>query len=68
MSLNCYRVWMKDGYAGLVNAENEDDAKALAIQIARNAINGAAMTRAEIRQAVTVDYVENLSSPVAAKA
>ena len=32
--MECYRVWMKDGYAGLYDAQDEADAKAQAIKAA----------------------------------
>lgn len=57
----CYRVWMKDGYASLHDAESEDDARQQAIALATKNIQGAAMTSREKREAVTVDYVTNLT-------
>jgi hypothetical protein len=59
--MNCYRVWMKDGYASLQNADDEDEAKRLAVEAAAKSIDGAAMTRTEKREATTVDYLENLT-------
>lgn len=59
--IKCYRVWMKDGYAGLYNAADEDEAKRLAVEAAGKSIEGAAMTKTENREATTVDYLEELS-------
>jgi hypothetical protein len=59
--MNCYRVWMKDGYCSLHNAANEDEAKRLAVEVAGKSTDGAAMTKTEKREATTVDYLENLT-------
>lgn len=59
--LKTYRVWMKDGYCGLYNAADEAVAKAAAVAEARTNCEGAALTPAETRKAVAVDYVEKLS-------
>lgn len=58
----CYRVWMKDGYASLHDAESEAIAKAAAIALATKNTEGLAMTPAERRKAITVDYVTCLTS------
>lgn len=60
--MKCYRVWMKDGYASLHNAESEDDAKRQAIELATKNIAGLAMTPRERRLAVTVDKADCLSN------
>lgn len=60
--MNTYRVWMKDGYSGLENAETEQQAREQAIANVRCNIKGAAMNERERRLAVTVDYVEQLNS------
>ena len=59
--LKTYRVWMKDGFASLQNAESEDDAKAQAIKYFLEGCGGVRMTPAERRKATTVDYAECLS-------
>jgi hypothetical protein len=59
--VNCYRVWMKDGYASLVNAESEIEARSKAAEVATNNVDGLAMTPKEKRDATTVERVENLS-------
>jgi hypothetical protein len=59
---NCYRVWMKDGYASLINAVTEDEAKAEAVRAATATCEGLAMSASEKRAATTVRRVENLSS------
>lgn len=58
----CYRVWMKDGYCGLYNGQNPKQATDKAIAEATVNIKGCAMTPAEKRKAVTVDYFENLTT------
>ena len=57
---NYYRVWMKDGYAIGLNAENEDDARAMAIVKARESTAGCAMNAMDRKQATTVDFVEKI--------
>jgi hypothetical protein len=59
--VNTYRVWMKDGYARIVNAESEDEARGVARELTELDIKGAAMTKSEKRRAVTVDKVEQLN-------
>ena len=59
-NMNCYRVWMRDGYAGLYDALSEDEAKAVALAAALKATKGAAMSQAELKAALTVDRVECL--------
>lgn len=58
--MHCYRVWMKDGYVSLHDAESEDEAKAAAVELTKKNIEGAAMTPAERRLALTVDYADCL--------
>lgn len=58
---NVYRVWMKDGCAGIYNALSVDEAKAVAFRAALKATKGAAMAPAELKRATTVDYVEQLN-------
>lgn len=57
-TMNCYRVWMKDGYAGLYDGETEQGAKDQAVAAAKQSCRGAAMSKAEYRKATTVDYAE----------
>lgn len=57
---HCYRVWMKDGYASLHDAVSEQEARDAAIDVAKKNIQGAAMTSAEKRKAIMVDYVDQL--------
>lgn len=57
---HCYRVWMKDGYASLHDAESEAIAKSAAIKLATESTSGLAMSAADRRKAVTVDYAEQL--------
>jgi hypothetical protein len=52
---------MKDGYARIVNAESEDEARGVARELTELDIKGAAMTKSEKRRAVTVDKVEQLN-------
>lgn len=59
--MNCYRVWMKDGYAGLYNGKTEEDARQQAIAAAQHAIEGLARSPGERRAATTVDYAECLT-------
>ncbi len=61
MARQCYRVWMKDGYAGLYTALSIDEAKAQATAAALESTKGLAMTPAEQRAALAVDYVEELT-------
>ena len=49
MARQCYRVWMKDGYAGLYTALSIDEAKAQATAAALESTKGLAMTPAEQR-------------------
>lgn len=60
--MNTYRVWMKDGYAGLENAETEQQAREQAIENARRNTEELAMSEREKRLAVTVDRCEQLNS------
>lgn len=62
MTVNCYRVFMLDGYCGLYSAENEEAAKETAIKATEVACEGAAMTAAERRRALTVKSVECLTT------
>ncbi len=57
---HCYRVWMKDGYASLHDANDEASAREQAIALATNNTEGAAMTWKERRDACTVDCVDQL--------
>ncbi len=59
--MNTYRVWMRDGYGSLHNAETEENAKAAAVAETQRSIEGAAMTPTEKRAAITVDRVERLN-------
>ena len=59
--IHTYRVWMKDGFAGLYDAETENDAMEKAIEYAKKSIEGCAMSASEKRKAVTVDYLEKLN-------
>lgn len=52
---------MKDGYAGLYNAETEEEAKRLAVEAATRETEHAAMTPREKQVARTVDYADELS-------
>ena len=52
---------MRDGYCGLYDGENEEEARQQAMAAATHAIDGAAMTPGERREAVTVDSVECLT-------
>lgn len=55
-----YQVWMRDGYAGLFNADSEEEACAQAIEAAIDSTEGAVMTPEELKLARTVDYAEQL--------
>lgn len=66
MIANCYRVWMRDGYAGLYDALSIDEAKASAVAAAIKATKGAAMSAAEAKAALTVSHVELLYTGEAA--
>ena len=57
----CYRVWMKDDYAMLVNATSEAHAREQAIEQTKKDCFGAAMTKAERRTALTVARVDCLT-------
>lgn len=52
---------MKDGYASLHNAKDQDDAKRQAIELATKNCEEAAMSKSDRRKATTVDYVNSLS-------
>lgn len=58
--MHTYRVWMKDGYASLHDAETEDEARKKAIALATKNIEGCAMSKQERKDAVKVDYVDQL--------
>ncbi len=58
---HCYRVYMKDGYAGLYDGATPEEAKKQAIEYATKSIVGAAMTPREKRLAVAVDTCEQLN-------
>lgn len=57
MESKFYRVWMQDGYSGLLSGASEAEAKRKAIEEASASIQGCAMTVDEKRQATTVDRV-----------
>jgi len=59
--MNTYRIFMKDGYASLQNAETEQEAREKAVAGAKRSCEGCAMTPAEKRKATTVDSVEKLN-------
>lgn len=59
--MKCYRVWMKDGYAGLYDGENEEEARRQAVEVTKKNIEGCAMSQREKREALTVDYVQCLT-------
>lgn len=58
---HCYRVYMKDGYAGLYDGATPAEAKRQAIEWAANAIKGCAMSALEKKLAVTVDTCTQLN-------
>lgn len=60
-SVNTYRVWMKDGYAGIYNAPDEEDAKRQAKFETAKAIKDCAMSHAEKLLAMQVDQVKLLN-------
>lgn len=60
-SLKCYRVWMKDGCARLVDAKTERKAREIAVSMTAMDIKDLAMTPSEKRRALAVDYVTCLS-------
>ena len=68
--LSCYRVWMKDGYAGLYNAESESDARRQATEWAIASLQEKNCDyrsydrdhgRGAWKKATTVERVEKLS-------
>lgn len=58
--LHCYRIWMKDGYARLLDASTEEEARRIAVEMTTKDVEGCAMSAREKRQALTVDYVDQL--------
>ena len=58
--MNTYRVWMRDGYAGLYNAQSIDEAKAQAVAEAMKSTKGVALSPAEQRKALAVSHVDCL--------
>jgi hypothetical protein len=62
MALRCYRVWMRDGFAGLYDAETEAGAREQAIAAARKGLEScnADPDARENRKAITVDYADPL--------
>lgn len=63
--MHTYRVWMRDGYASLHHTETEAEARQEAIDLATKNCRDAAMTKAELRKALAVDYVEQLDKEAA---
>ena len=59
--LHCYRVWMRDGYAGLYDAETPAGASTQAVAWATQACAGLAMSPGDRRRAITVRSIEKLS-------
>jgi hypothetical protein len=52
---------MKDGYASLHSAADEQDAREQAVALAEKNTSGLAMTKSEKRLATKVDYVEQMN-------
>ena len=59
--MNCYRVWMRDGYVSLQNAETEEEAKKKACEAAAKEVEPLAMTVEEKQRACLIHKVECLS-------
>ena len=60
--MNTYRIFMRDGYAGIYNADSEAEAKQQAVATAKQACEHVAMTDRERKTAATVKSVEKLNS------
>lgn len=55
-----YRIWMKDDSAYLLSALSTDEARAVAVEYARQQLDGVSMTAQEARRTVTVSFVEEV--------
>ncbi len=59
--MNCYRVWMKDDYCRLINAQTESEARAMAIEMTKKDCNNVAMSKQERTEALTIARIEKLN-------
>ena len=61
-TMHTYRIWMKDGYARLLNAETEDAARKAAVDMTIKDCEESGMSPKDrdFKRATRVDYVDQL--------